>query len=259
MYDTDEDIAREIEDGTYFQAGRQWYSQLFHLPLAERSYFIIIIFLAIVNGYFAALSFSGVFPISPRIPFFVYSNNVWEDLPSINRIAESKGQDKNEAVMKFLVKNYVINRESYDLKWYELRYRNIWSESTKPVFDRYAVTMDAANPYGPYQLYSNKSKRLVTVDSVDYSHDSAVFHSHVIYQASVQSLINGQITSHSRWQADLTYNYSNFSVDQSLGQDVWIARFFGLTGTTLKASGEKRKVIPMKFTVTDYRVKELPD
>lgn len=259
MHDTDEDINREIEDGTYFQAGRQWYSRLFHAPMAERSYFIIIIFLAIVNGYFAVVSFMGVFPISPRIPFFAYSDNVWEDLPSINRIAEGGHENKNEAVMKFLLKNYVINRESYDLKLYELRYRNIWSQSSKPVFNRYSVTMDAGNPYGPYQLYSNKSRRVVTVDSVDYSYDRNVFQAHVIYQASVLALATGLPTSHSRWQADVTYSYTDFSVDQSLGQDVWIARFFGLTGTTLKASGEKRKVVPMKFTVTDYRVKELPE
>ncbi len=257
MHDTDTEIKEEVESGAYFIAARRWYSDIFHMPIAERSYFIIIILLAFLNGFFAIASFMGVFPISPIVPFVVYSDNVWEEAPRISRIAKSKGEDKNVAVMKFMLENYVTNRESYDLKLYELRYRNIWSQSTPGVFDQYKALMDAANPYGPYRLYTNRAKRVINITYMDFDRGPQYSVARVIYTASVVSLADNQELSHSKWEADLTYDYTNFSVDQSLDQSVWVARFFGLTGDRLKASGEKRKVVPMTFTVYRYQVKEL--
>jgi len=257
MHDTDADIAQEVDDGSYYSAARRWYSDLFHTPIAERSYYIIVIFLAFLNGYFAIESFMGVFPISPRVPFIVYSDNIWDDLPEIRRIAENKSENKNVAVMKFLLGNYVVSRESYDLQKYELRYRNVWSQSGNKVFEQYKTLMDASNPYGPYRLYTNKAKRAINIVSVSYERGEQSFIAHVVFTASVISLVNNQELAHSKWQADMVYNYTNFSVDQSLDQGVWVARFFGLTGNSLKASGERRKVVPMTFMVSNYQVKEL--
>ncbi len=136
-------LTQDIEDGTYYANARGWYSMLFHTPIAERSYYLIIILLAIINGYFAIDSFLNVFPIMPQVPFITYTDNVYEDMPRIVRITTESGEDKNVAVMKFLIKSYVTNRESYDLTRFEWRYRNIWSQSSDTVFDKYKESMDA--------------------------------------------------------------------------------------------------------------------
>lgn len=248
---------KDIVDGVYFAAGRQWYSELFHTPMAQRSYYIIIIFLALVNVNLAIQSFLGVFPIRRPVPFVTTSNNLWEEIPRIKRITNDETENKNVAVMKFLIKSYVQSREVYDLPFFELRYRNIWSQSTKDVFEDYKKQIDASNPYSFYQLYTNRAKRAIDIDALDYERDRNEFQAHVVFDASVVSLSNNEEIGHSRWRADITYKYTDFVVDQSLESTSSIARFFGLTGDSLKASGEKRKVVPMTFIVSDYKVKEL--
>ncbi len=257
MDDDKESLAANVESGTYFIAARQWYSELFHTPIAQRSYYIIIILLSIVNGYYAVMSFLGVFPIRVPVPFITFSSNIWEDIPHIKRITNKAAEDKNVAVMKFLLSSYVENRESYDLPLFELRYRNIWSQSAKNVFDEYKKQIDASNPYSFYQLYTNRSRRVIDIHSLDYEQGRDEFQAHVTFGATVVSLSNNEDTGYSKWRADISYKYTDFMVDQSLDYNNKVARFFGLTGDSLRASGEKRKVVPMTFIVSDYKVKEL--
>jgi type IV secretory pathway component VirB8 len=252
-----ESIAVEIENGEYFRESRRWYSEIFHTPIAQRSYYVLVILLAMINMYFANVSFSRVFPITVSVPFITYSNNIWEEIPHIRRITSDELEDKNAAVMKFLIASYVDNRESYDLPLFELRYRNIWSQSTKNVFEEYKKQIDASNPYSFYRLYTNRARRYVEVQSLDWGRANNTMQAHVIFEAYIILLADGSELSHSKWRADITYKYTDFRVDQSLDTRNAIARFFGLTGDSLKASGEKRKIVPMTFIVSDYKVKEL--
>jgi len=252
-------ITNEVESGTYFSLARSWYSELFHTPIAQRSYYIVIILLSLVNVYFAITSFLGVFPIDVPVPFITFSNDLVEDIPRIGPISNDLTEDKNVSVMKYFIKSYVIGRESYDLSRFELRYRNIWSQSTKDVFEQYKKQIDASNPYSFYRLYTNQSRRLVEIVSLKYQHTKGkgLSHAQLVIECPVISLSTGKEESTSTWRVELTYNYTDFWVDQSLDSDNPIARFFGLTGSSLRASGERRKVVPMTFIVSDYTVKEL--
>ena len=258
MEDVDtEIIAQQLGSGAYYTQARRWYSELFHTPMGQRSYYIILILMALLNMYFAILSFLGVFPIVVPVPFITYSNNIWEEIPRIQRISQDSLEDKNVAVMKFFIRSYVENRESYDLPFFELRYRNIWSQSTKQVFEEYKKLIDASNPYSFYRQFTNRSRRIVDVLRMDFDRGSSASVAHVTFEAHIMSLIDGQEIGHSLWRADFNYKYTDFFVDQSLETNNPIARFFGLTGSSLKDSGERRKIIPMTFIVSDYKVKEL--
>jgi len=252
-----EAVAKDIEDGTYFVAARRWYSDLFHTPIAERSYYLIVICLAIINSYYGIASFSRIFPLKPVVPFVIYSQDIYEDMPHIVPLTSSSRDDVNAAVMSFMIKNYVINRESYDLSLYELRYRNIMSQSTDAVFAHYRDLMDASNPYSPYRLYTNKAKQIVNILSFTYERHPQMSHAQVVFEDSVVSLDSNEEIGHTRWRADITFDYTDFVVNQQLAEHSAVAEFFGLTPSTAKDSGDNRDVIPMAFTVSDYQTKEL--
>jgi type IV secretory pathway component VirB8 len=250
--------AEAIESGAYYKDARQWYSDLVHRPIAERSYYVVVIILALVNFVFAMWSFIGIFPIHTRVPFVVYSKDIWADLPRIKPIVVAKVRDKNLTMMQFLLESYVASRESYDLPNYELRYRNVWSQSTTDVFRRYRELMDAQNIYGPYHLYTDRAKRVVHPVAVTYDHDAGIEHAHVVFTASVLTLAENREESRTKWQADISYHYTPFVVDQGIdARHWWLAHVFGLTGDAPKVSDESAKVMPMTFLVSDYQVKEL--
>ena len=253
----DENLAADVASGAYFNNAQRWYSEIFHTPIAQRSYYLLVILLSVVNVYFAVQSFLGVFPIVVPVPFITFSNNIWEDIPRIHRLSTQASEDKNVAVMKFFLSNYVENRESYDLPLFELRFRNIWSESTPTVFNEYKQEIDAANPYSFYKQFTNRSRRQIEINSLTYEQNGGTSIAHVVFTAHVLSMSDGQETATSKWRADFSYKYTDFYVDQSLETRNPIAIFFGLTGKALKVSGDKRKVVPMTFIVSDYKVKEL--
>lgn len=261
MYYDDSSITPEdVEDGSYFDAAHKWYSDLYHMPIAERSFYIIIITLALINFWYGFQSFTGIFPLSVPVPFVTYSNDAWNDLPRAERIAKDPLEDKNDGVKRFLLQSYIVNREAYDLPKYELRYRNIASQSTKIVFDKYKENMDAKNIYSPYSLYTNRFRRDVALQSyaVQKVDEGTSYDATVVFYATVVSLFDGTEIKRSKFQANVKFQYVNFEVDQSLDEYVWIAKLLHLTGDTIRISGEeKRKIVPMKFIVSGYTVKEL--
>lgn len=258
MFDDDAPLTNaDIEDGTYIRKARQWYSDVYHVPIAERSFYIIVIALAAINSLIAIQSFLSIFPLNVKIPFLTYSKDAWEDMPIARKLVEGPLEDKNFAVMRHLIHSYVINRESYDIDNYELRYRNIASQSTNNVFDKYKENMDAANLYSPYRIYTNRFKRNISIAATNFQSIGKDSTARIIFYASVVSVFDGRETKRAKFQADINFQYANFSVDQSLDENVWIARFLGLTGEAIKASGDSRKVTPMKFIVSGYEVREL--
>lgn len=251
-------LTREIEDGTYYAAARQWYSILFHLPIAERSYYAIIITLSIINFYFAFNALMGIFPLKVSIPFATYTENALEDWPRIHKLAEDPSENKNTAVMKYFLKQYVINRESYDLNFYELRYRNIWSTSTSDIFNIYKSQVAADNSLSPYHLYTNLAKRVITINEpFTYNYTNDISTAHITFTSSVISLVTKEELGVSRWQVDIKYKYTGFKVDQRLTSKNNVAVFFGLTENSVRENDEKSKFTPMSFVVTDYQLKEL--
>lgn len=258
MFDDDAPLANaDIENGTYIRKARQWYSDIYHVPIAERSFYIIIIILAIINSLLAVQSFLSIFPLNVKVPFLTYSEDAWADLPIAKKLVVDPLEDKNFAVMRHLVKTYVVNRESYDIENYELRYRSTGTQSTKSVFEKYKENMDATNLYSPYRIYTNRFKRNITIIDTAFQSMGKDAAARVVFYASVVNVHDGREAKRAKFQADINFQYSNFDVDQSLDENVWIARLLGLTGQSIKASGDKRKITPMKFVVSGYEVREL--
>lgn len=259
MFDDDEPLTAErVEDGTYFLKAREWYSTLYHYPMTERVYYVILIFISLVTTWFSFDSFNSIFPLSVKVPFLVYSNDAFVDNPVAKLITNDPREDKNVAVMRYMIEDYVVNRESYDLDHYEFRYRNIAAESSRDVFEKYKDSMDATNLYSPYRVFTSRFKRIIELTNFSFDiGDGRNSKSSVEYYASIVNVFDGQEVKRTKHRATLVFHYDRFSVDQSLDAFVWVAHFLGLTGDTIKASGDKRKVIPMKFIVSGYESKEL--
>ncbi|MEI7668520.1 MAG: VirB8/TrbF family protein [Pseudomonadota bacterium] len=264
MHDTDNNennnLSHDIENGAYYTQARGWYSEVFHRPIAERSFYIVIIILASINFLYAASSVLGIFPLSISVPFVVYTENSIEDWPRMQKLSFDDSRNKNIAVMKYFIKSYITNRESYDLALYELRYRNVWSQSNEEVFNSYKSQIAADNPISPYRRYTNLAKRNINIiEPIRFEFGKDSFRSTVIFNSSVVSTVTKEELSRGRWQADITYKYSDFKVDQRLNVRNNTAILFGLTENEIREDkdADKSRFSPMKFMVLDYKLKEI--
>lgn len=227
-------IAEKVRTGEYYREARNMYDFSVHDPMSERYLYVAITSLALMIFSVAFFAADGLYPLQTPVPFIVNTNNITEDLPRIRSMLSYKGENAGEALLRFMVQNYVVMREEYDIDTLDRDLNGIKSQSMESVFREVQDYIDPRNPESPITLYQRHSKRRINIVSFKHSSDkeSAV---EVIYEAIVES--RGD-TKKSMWQANISFQYTGLALDQN---------------------GEGEKVKPVKFVVTQYRTKRLQD
>lgn len=258
MSDSEENpLTNSVKDGNYYKTARSWYSDVYHAPIAERSYYIITVTLALICLYCSLAALLRLYPINAPVSLTIYSGDIWEERPRIQKLADSPKEDKNVAVMRYMITDYVKKYESYNLPEYKFRYLNVWSHSSPSVFDEYKNEIDANNPASPYRQFTDQAVREIDIRSLHYDISQRPFHAEVTFTASIVDNATRKETQNTSWRAYITYDYTSFDVGGNAGGKKPHSPFLGLTGEVTKGSGETKDIIPMTFTVSEYKVKEL--
>jgi len=226
------ETAEKVRTGEYFRESRSIYDLMMHDPMAERYVYIVITSIAVLVFLIAFIAMRALYPLEIPVPFAVNSNDLVEDVPRMKSLLAHKGENPSEALLRFLVQNYVTTREGYDVDTFERDVNGVRSQSTKDVMDRYQELIDPNNPDSPLTLYQRHSKRKIEVTSYRHLEDEEGA-AEVEYEATVMSKTDAKKT---RWQANISFKYSGIALDDETG-----------------------KVTPMEFIVTDYRTKRLQD
>jgi type IV secretion system protein VirB8 len=145
-----------------------------------------------------------------------------------------KGQDPAEGLLQFLLKNYVVTYEEYNIETFDRNINGIKKQSSDAVTAEFQRLIDPNNPDSPLTLYQRHSQRSIAVLSV--RSDSEMRErkeAEVVFEATVTSRTEIKNT---RWLADITFDFNGLELDEETG-----------------------KVKPFAFQVTSYRTKRLQD
>ena len=227
------EIAAEVESGEYYAKAREWYSALYHAPIPERCFFIVVMALALLTTYFAVTSFLALQPINPAVPFVVVSHDVFEEVPSIRHIALPR-EAPDSALMRFLVENYVKEREEYNFDRYGRDVSGVRGQSDAATYAAYQQLIDPQNPRSPVALYERHTQRNIWVRST-LVHASQDPHTAVVEFTA--TTIHGREVKKSNFAANITFRYSPIGVKEN-------------------GNAAPLTITPMGFVVTGYEVKE---
>jgi type IV secretory pathway component VirB8 len=233
-HDADEylEIADKVRTGEYFREAQSMYDIRVHDPMSERYFYILITALSLMSFVVTYSAMKSLYPLEKEIPFAISANDLANDVPRIRPLIESKGEDPSHALLRFLVNNYVISYESYDIDTVERNASGVRSQSATEVFSDYQRLMDPRNPESPIALYQRHSTREIKVIS-SFIPDPEEALMEIIYEATVTSKTDVKKT---RWQADVGFSYNGLALDEETG-----------------------KVTPIEFKVISYRTKRLQD
>lgn len=220
-----------LQTGEYFREAAQFYHSAYHDLINERYIYVVVTIIGLVAS-FALHSAKGLLlPLSTPIPFAYNTENFEDEHPRVTKLARA-GEDINVSVLRFLLSNYAIRREEYDVAWLDRNARAVRQQSEPAIFAEYQRTMDPTNPASPIVLYQRHSKRTVSVDLVRPKGTEGT-EVEVIYTATVTG-IRG--VERSRWMANIAFRYEPIAVDEKTG-----------------------KFKPVSFIVTQYQTKRLQD
>lgn len=222
------EITAGVHSGEYFREARSWYSAIYHTPLAERCYFIVVMLLALATTVIASLSVVNLLPLNPSVPFTIMSKNGLGEVPKIIGLAEP-GEAENPALMRYFISNYVMLREGYDVEKLQLNVNTVKSQSAPDLYASYRNFMNPANPKSPITRYERHTRRDIKIADTTVRTLKKPMTATVVFDAIERS---GSTQRKIRYQADITFRYSDLTVDQ-----------------------ETYAVSPMGFQVTAYNVK----
>jgi type IV secretory pathway component VirB8 len=244
-------VATKVEQGTYFAEAKKWYTLLYHMPIAERSFYIIIIAMGVLTAFICIRAFISIFPIAPSVPFVTMTYDVINDVPSMRRIRSSLDEDRNQAILRYYLTDYITRRESYayDPSMLERNFYNIRSASTPDVFKAYRAWYDASNPASPFNLYGSQATRKIAIARMNVSNG----HANVIFTETVTT-VSG--TTARQWVADIVFKYTPYSVEQDI-EELSMFNFFGIALDVYQHPEKYRQkgsfnITPMTFMVTAY-------
>jgi type IV secretion system protein VirB8 len=225
------EIAERVRSEEYFREARSMYDLKVHDPMAERYFYVLITCIASVVLLLSVVAARSLYPLETPVPFVYNPVDVTEDMPRIKPLRADKEESADDAVLRFMVSNYIKKREQYNIETVDLDINSVRMQSTSEVYKAYEREMDPRNPDSPITLYQRHSTRTIQVLSVQWVKGSASEVA-VIYDATVE---NAEEIKTSRWIANISFSYSGLALD------------------------DNGKPKPISFLITQYRTKRLQD
>ncbi len=227
------EITDKIRSGEYFRESQSIYDATIHDLMAERYFYVLITCVAFVIFFVTFHAVQGLYPLERLEPFIVKAEDITEEVPNIKKLLTNSGDDVNESIMRFVVSNYVILREGYNITTIDKSMNGVKSQSTPELYEQYQRYINPENPESPikiYQRHTVKTIKILAVKVLPQEEDNVA---EVLYEATLQSKSEQK---KSRWQANISFKYTGIAVDGG--------------------NSDRRQI---GFTVTQYNNKLLQD
>ncbi len=210
-------IRQAVADGSYFKRSRRWFDEVYHRPIGERSYFIMLMFLSAVTIFFSTLTYISMQPLSRTIPYTIYSNDLFEEMPLISKLREYPSEDINVAIIRFLLKDYVTQREDYryDVVKLEWQFNRMRSTSSEDEFQRYQAIRNPQNPGSPFNKYRQDGVRKTNVYSQSFNLDDDSQSAKVYFTSTVTQ---NKTVQTNNWVANITFRFPELRVNQETNE-----------------------------------------
>ncbi len=221
-----QELLRQVESGEYFREMSNAYATVYLDPISDRYFYLAFTGASVLIFLISITAFSALFPIKRDIPFWYWSEDIFEERPVIKPLRMHPEEDINVSIKRWLVSEYVRRREAYDINTLELNVRFVKASSEAPLFAAWQRGLDPSNPDSPISQFQRHSSRRINVVNVVPNQDGTV---DVIFDALVD---NRKEVKKTRLIATIAFQYDNVTIDQDSGQKT-----------------------PIKFLVTNYHTR----
>jgi len=185
----------------YFADLNVWYNDKYVKPFTHKSYIICFLVYSIVLCIAMSINIYKLFPLGHSIKYLIQLDNYHNNKKIYLVKPKSKHDDYMAFFSKYLVKNYVEQREIYDYIKLKEQILFVKAKSTPQVFNQFYSYLQVDNPNSPILRYEDQVKRFVyhlSNDMTDRNNVKMKFRS-IVYDAK-SNLIENLI-----WEAQVGF------------------------------------------------------
>lgn len=218
-----------IKSGEYFLDAKKWYFFKYIAPFSQRSYSLILAIAVCICVCGLSLNIYSLFPSVIQVKYSISAN------ASMNKTAQiiRAGQVENDplaSIVDVLIRNYVMQRESYDYDKLKKQFVFLKNNSTRIAFRRFYNYMNIDNPSSPVLKYQKNAKRNIKILESKYPAKSKA----IVQFSAIANSINNENLEDSVWEVTIDYEVDDINTSMPSG-----SRF--------------------NFTVVEYQLKQIKD
>ena len=244
-----ESVKFAMDSGNYFKDAFSWYNIVYIKPMVDRTMLIFAFIISIIIIYNVIQLILALLPLKENVYIAIKEKDLSKYQTLIYDLSKNEeAKTTNEDILRYLLINYVKERESHNYKTANVNDMNhklkvIENNSSGDVFNEFQTFMSRNNVGGPYYFFGKDVETTVTIDSFKFIRiERSSFFSKVKDYFNVELLpvraeitytlntqIGSKITSQKR-KAVISFEFSGVEFDKKTGN-----------------------YLPIKFKVTSYK------
>jgi len=173
-------IKKSVEDGSYFKDGIEWFGSKYIEPITEKTFLIFLSIIGIIITYTIITMITNLLPLTESVPIVLKERDSSTYLPIISKLIEKDTKTTNEAILKYLVINYVKDRENHyypegDLSKYTSKFERIKNSSSNEAFVDFKKFMSKNNKQSPIHYFGKDIERKIEIQSFNFIRPEKTF------------------------------------------------------------------------------------
>jgi type IV secretory pathway component VirB8 len=166
-------VKKSVEDGSYFKDGLEWFVSKYIEPITEKTFLIFLSIIGVVITYTIVTMITNLLPLTESVPIVLKERDSSTYLPIITKLIEKDTKTTNEAILKYLVINYVKDRENHyypkgNLSKYTSKFERIKNSSSNEAFVDFKKFMSKNNKQSPIHYFGKDIERKIEIQSFKF-------------------------------------------------------------------------------------------
>ncbi|MDR2526358.1 MAG: type IV secretion system protein [Rickettsiales bacterium] len=244
-----ESIKSSVNNGTFFHDGWDFFSVVYLRTITDRSFYIFIAIIAAFICYNTVLLIDFILPLKEDVYITIKEKDITKYSIFIKDLSKNKDADTtNEHVLRYLLMNYVKEREEHDYRSGKIADINakllkIYSNSSPDITNEFRNFMSQSNRGGPFYYLGNDIQSMVEITNFKFRR--------IVRSSLMQKIKDWLFNSLLPIGADVYYDLIIEAGDGQVVREKRRAYIeFSFVGVE---KSEKGDYLPVKFMVTQYK------
>ena len=169
-----ESINYDVKNGSYFKEAFKWYCDTFLRTITDRTFYVFMSIMGILITYNVIQIIFMILPLKEDIFITIKEKDLTKYFTRIYDLSKNEeALTTDEDILRYLIINYVVERESHNYKTGNIndvntKLEKIRNNSSGDVYNEFNMFMSSGNINGPFYYFGKNVETTVQINSFNF-------------------------------------------------------------------------------------------